>query len=37
MNEHLAVAAPVELAALRAAPLLPRLRNGVVRLLSPYL
>jgi cardiolipin synthase len=37
MNEHLAVAAPVELAALRAAPLLFRLRNGVVRLLSPYL
>lgn len=37
MDEHLAVATPVELAALRAAPLPVRLRNGVVRLLSPYL
>ncbi|MCE2899737.1 MAG: phospholipase D-like domain-containing protein [Gemmatimonas sp.] len=37
MDDHLAVAAPVELAALRARPFLVRLRNGVVRLLSPYL
>lgn len=36
-DEHLAVATPVELAALRAAPLAVRLRNGIVRLLSPYL
>lgn len=37
MDEHLAAAEPVTLAALRAAPLYARLRNGVVRLLSPYL